>query len=136
MAAVRGRGLGDCAVWQRCKTSARHLTYEPFTITDEESCGVDPSRADGAVAGSSGAAGRARNGVHWLALAVILTTDMVGVGTLGLPADFARLGWLPAILTMLLFMGGGVYSGSVYQRLSLRVPNAVVFDEIGFAGER
>jgi hypothetical protein len=27
----------------------------------------------------------------------------------------------------------GVYSGSLYQRLSLRVPGAVVFDEIGRA---
>jgi hypothetical protein len=58
----------------------------------------------------------------------------VGIGTLGLPADFARLGWLPALAAMALFVAGGVYSGSVYQRLSIKVPNAVVFDEIGFAG--
>ncbi|KAI8474588.1 MAG: transmembrane amino acid transporter protein-domain-containing protein [Monoraphidium minutum] len=58
---------------------------------------------------------------------------MLGIGTLGLPADFARLGWLPALLTMALFIGGGVYSGSLYQRLAVRVPEAVVFDEIGAA---
>ncbi|KIZ00067.1 hypothetical protein MNEG_7895 [Monoraphidium neglectum] len=78
------------------------------------------------------ASGR-RAGAHWLAIAVVLTTDMLGVGTLGLPADFARLGWLPALLTMALFIGGGVYSGSIYQRLALRVPDAVVFDQIGSA---
>ncbi|GBF91241.1 hypothetical protein Rsub_03561 [Raphidocelis subcapitata] len=72
-----------------------------------------------------------RRGAHWLAIAVILTTDMVGIGTLGLPADFARLGWLPALACLALFIAGGVYSGSVYQRLALRVPRAVVFDEIG-----
>jgi hypothetical protein len=32
-------------------------------------------------------------------------------------------------------MGGGIYSGSLYQRLAARVPNAVVFDEIGAEGE-
>jgi hypothetical protein len=77
-----------------------------------------------------------RRGAHWLAIAAILTTDMVGIGTLGLPADFARLGWLPALACLALFVTGGVYSGSVYQRLSLAVPDAVVFDEIGSAGGR
>ena len=36
---------------------------------------------------------------------------MVGIGTLGLPADFARLGWLPALASIALFISGGVYSG-------------------------
>ena len=39
------------------------------------------------------------------------TAPQVGIGTLGLPADFARLGWLPALACMALFIGGGVYSG-------------------------
>jgi hypothetical protein len=53
--------------------------------------------------------------------------------TLSLPGDFARLGWLPALLIFAWFALMGVYSGTLYQRLSLRVPVAVVFDEIGRA---
>jgi amino acid permease len=52
---------------------------------------------------------------------------------LSLPGDFARLGWLPALLIFAWFSLMGVYSGTLYQRLSLRVPGAVVFDEIGRA---
>eukprot|EP00878_Enallax_costatus_P026336 GHUV01028263.1.p1 GENE.GHUV01028263.1~~GHUV01028263.1.p1 ORF type:complete len:174 (+),score=23.62 GHUV01028263.1:448-969(+) len=58
---------------------------------------------------------------------------MFGLGTLSLPADFARLGWIPALACLIWFAVADVYAGTVYQRLSLKVPAAVVFDEIGYA---
>ncbi|WIA35643.1 hypothetical protein OEZ86_004057 [Tetradesmus obliquus] len=62
-----------------------------------------------------------------------MLSDMFGLGTLSLPGDFARLGWLPALLIFAWFAAMCSYSGSLYQRLSLRVPGAVVFDQIGRA---
>jgi amino acid permease len=60
-----------------------------------------------------------------------MLSDMFGLGTLSLPGDFARLGWAPAVTATLLLAAGGIYTGSLYQRLSLRVPAAKVFDQIG-----
>lgn len=62
-----------------------------------------------------------------------MTSDMFGLGALSLPADFARLGWLPALGCLAWFTLTNVYSGLIYQRLTLKVPRAVVFDEIGAA---
>eukprot|EP00878_Enallax_costatus_P036698 GHUV01041237.1.p1 GENE.GHUV01041237.1~~GHUV01041237.1.p1 ORF type:complete len:123 (+),score=29.21 GHUV01041237.1:951-1319(+) len=62
-----------------------------------------------------------------------MMADMFGLGALSLPADFARLGWAPALSCMACFTLTNVYSGFIYQRLTLKVPRAVVFDEIGFA---
>eukprot|EP00878_Enallax_costatus_P016932 GHUV01017775.1.p1 GENE.GHUV01017775.1~~GHUV01017775.1.p1 ORF type:complete len:304 (+),score=81.44 GHUV01017775.1:1275-2186(+) len=70
---------------------------------------------------------------HWLLTTAILLSDMFGLGTLSLPADFARLGWIPALACLIWFAVADVYAGTVYQRLSLKVPAAVVFDEIGYA---
>lgn len=40
---------------------------------------------------------------------------MFGLGTLSLPADFARLGWLPGLICLLWFAAAGTYSGLLYQ---------------------
>eukprot|EP00879_Flechtneria_rotunda_P013662 GHRR01014272.1.p1 GENE.GHRR01014272.1~~GHRR01014272.1.p1 ORF type:complete len:335 (+),score=82.20 GHRR01014272.1:260-1264(+) len=69
----------------------------------------------------------------WLLTTAILLSDMFGLGTLSLPADFARLGWIPALLCFAWFALSSIYSGWLYQRLSLRVPRAMVFDEVGKA---
>lgn len=58
---------------------------------------------------------------------------MFGLGTLSLPGDFARLGWAPALTCLLLFALGDFYSGVLYQRLCVKLPRAVVFDQIGEA---
>lgn len=70
---------------------------------------------------------------HWLLTTALMMADMFGLGALSLPADFARLGWLPALSCMAWFTLTNVYSGLIYQRLSIRVPYAVVFDDIGAA---
>lgn len=70
---------------------------------------------------------------HWLLTTAIMLSDMFGLGTLSLPADFARLGWLPGLACLIWFAAADVYAGTIYQRLSLKVPGAVVFDEIGHA---
>lgn len=70
---------------------------------------------------------------HWLLTTAIMLSDMFGLGTLSLPSDFARLGWAPALACLGWFAVMSAYAGSLYQRLSLRVPGAVVFDEIGKA---
>jgi vesicular inhibitory amino acid transporter len=62
-----------------------------------------------------------------------MLADMFGLGTLSLPADYARLGWAPALAFTVLFALGDVYTGVIYQRLSLAVPRAKVFDQIGYA---
>lgn len=70
---------------------------------------------------------------HWLLTTAIMLSDMFGLGTLSLPADFARLGWIPALACLVWFAVADIYAGIIYQRLSLKVPTAVVFDEIGYA---
>lgn len=62
-----------------------------------------------------------------------MLSDMFGLGTLSLPADFARLGWIPALACLVWFAVADIYAGVIYQRLSLKVPTAIVFDEIGYA---
>eukprot|EP00775_Hariotina_reticulata_P008889 gene8889-9067_t len=59
--------------------------------------------------------------------------DMFGLGALSLPGDLARLGWLPGLSCLFFFAATDIYSGVVYQRLTMVCPNAMVFDEIGRA---
>jgi amino acid permease len=56
---------------------------------------------------------------------------MFGLGTLTLPADFVRLGWIPALALVILFAIGDIYSGLLYTRLLVALPDVVVFDQIG-----
>jgi hypothetical protein len=68
---------------------------------------------------------------HWLLTTCILLGDMFGLGSLTLPADFVRLGWIPALVLLILFGIGDIYSGLLYTRLLVALPDVVVFDQIG-----
>lgn len=81
----------------------------------------------------SSALSTSRPGTHWLLTTALMMSDMFGLGALSLPADFARLGWIPALSCMAWFTFTDLYAGLIYQRLTLKVPQAVVFDEIGVA---
>jgi hypothetical protein len=70
---------------------------------------------------------------HWILTTCILLGDMFGLGTLSLPADFARLGWVPALSFLLAFSMADLYSGSLYTRLCTHLPSAIMFDHIGEA---
>lgn len=48
----------------------------------------------------------------------ILLGDMFGLGTLTLPADFARLGWMVTVAMMVLCLAGVLYSGRVFTLLA------------------
>ena len=50
-----------------------------------------------------------------------LAVDMFGLGTLTLPADFARLGWILALVVMFVCFLGTLYSGRLFTMLSERV---------------
>ena len=50
-----------------------------------------------------------------------------------LPADYARLGWLPASATLVLLTLLTVYSAVLMQRLYRSVPGAVLYGDIGEA---
>lgn len=54
-----------------------------------------------------------------------------GLGTLSLPADFARLGWAAGIGALALCAAGTVYSGVLFARMAVMVPNAKLFDDFG-----
>lgn len=86
------------------------------------------ARAKQVAAGGSGG-----GTTHWALTTFILLGDMFGLGCLTLPADFVRLGWLPALACLAAFALIDLYSGLLYQRLMIRMPRAVVFDQIGEA---
>ena len=74
----------------------------------------------------------------WLVLLQVFTTfvllgDMFGLGTLTLPADFARLGWAVALPVIGLCALGMVYSGVLFGRLASHLPNSRAFDQLGSA---
>ena len=58
---------------------------------------------------------------------------MFGLGTLTLPANFARLGWAVAVPVILLCAAGMVYSGVMFGRLAKALPSSQAFDDIGSA---
>ena len=51
--------------------------------------------------------------------------DMLGLGSLTLPAVFARLGWAPALAVIAICVIGTLYSGRLFTLLALkaRVPD-------------
>lgn len=58
---------------------------------------------------------------------------MFGLGTLTLPADFARLGWAVALPVIALCALGMVYSGVLFGRLASHLPSSHAFDQLGVA---
>lgn len=59
--------------------------------------------------------------VSWPMMTFILLGDMFGLGTLTLPGDFARLGWVLAVAMMVLCLAGVLYSGRVFTLLAAQV---------------
>lgn len=57
----------------------------------------------------------------WPLSLALIAGDMFGLGTLTLPADFARLGWIPAIAIMLICLCGMLYSGRLFTLLATKV---------------
>jgi len=72
-------------------------------------------------------------GTHWVLTTFILLGDMFGLGTLTLPADFARLGWAVALPVIALCALGMVYSGVLFGRLASHLPSSHAFDQLGVA---
>ncbi|CAK0786030.1 hypothetical protein CVIRNUC_009243 [Coccomyxa viridis] len=79
-----------------------------------------------------------QNATSAAGVSVVLTTaimlgDMLGLGSLTLPSVFARLGWIPAILVVLLCGLGTVWAGRLFALLAVKVTRARVFDDFGGA---
>jgi hypothetical protein len=73
-------------------------------------------------AGNSGEEG---GGVSVLLTTFIMLGDMLGLGSLTLPAVFARLGWLPALAVIALCVVGTLYSGRLFTLLALKARDSV-----------
>ena len=69
----------------------------------------------------------------WAATVAALLSLSLGWGLWLMPADFARLGWLPAIGVTVFLAVSTTYSGFLISRLCRAVPNAVIFGDIGEA---
>ena len=72
-------------------------------------------------------------GTHWILTTFVLLGDMFGLGTLTLPADFARLGWAVALPVITVCALGMVYSGILFGRLATHLPASRAFDQLGAA---
>ncbi len=88
----------------------------------------DPSDRAGA-----GAGGGDDKRAPWAATVAALLSLSLGWGLWLMPADFARLGWLPAVGVTIFLAVSTMYSGFLISRLCRAVPNAVIFGDIGEA---
>lgn len=78
-----------------------------------------PEQGDEETGRTAKASGTGR--VSWPMMTFILLGDMFGLGTLTLPGDFARLGWVLAVAMMVLCLAGVLYSGRVFTLLAAQV---------------
>lgn len=69
----------------------------------------------------------------WQSSASVLVAEVIGVGVLGLPFVFLKLGWLTALVAMLLFGISNLYGGLLVHRLFLQNPTATKFSDLGLA---
>ena len=53
--------------------------------------------------------------------------DMLGLGSLTLPSVFARLGWIPALIVIVVCGLGTLYSGRLFALLATKVMQAQQF---------
>ncbi|CAL5228546.1 g11700 [Coccomyxa viridis] len=72
-------------------------------------------------------------GVSVMFTTFIMLGDMLGLGSLTLPSVFARLGWIPALIVVIVCGFGTMYSGRLFALLATKVSNARVFDDFGGA---
>ncbi|KAK9803254.1 hypothetical protein WJX73_010604 [Symbiochloris irregularis] len=107
-----------------------HDIRAPLLDPDAEAAEAREPVADSSVqladkASSSGGA--------WPLTTAIMVGEMLGVGSLAMPAAFARLGWVAA-LSVLVAMGAAVaFSGVMFSRLGTLLPGARSFDDLGAA---
>lgn len=118
---------------QKVLTALCHLLPTCPSVTSSTSAtevDADPeaARTKGSPSGEHG-----RLGTHWVLTTFILLGDMFGLGTLTLPADFARLGWAVAVPVILVCALGSVYSGVLFARLAKALPSSQNFDDLGYA---
>jgi len=83
-------------------------------------------------AGAGGGGGDDKR-APWAATVAALLSLSLGWGLWLMPADFARLGWLPAVGVTIFLAVSTTYSGFLISRLCRAVPNAVIFGDIGEA---
>ena len=72
-------------------------------------------------------------GTGWFQTCLITLTSLLGIGVLGLPYVFAKLGWGVATAVLGLCAVGCVYSGLLINRLYLKVGSPRVYADLGFA---
>ena len=58
----------------------------------------------------------AGRGAGWLLTSAVVLKASLGIGTLSLPAAFARLGWVPSLLLLAALAAAVSYSGYLYTR--------------------
>ena len=63
------------------------------------------------------AAPKAGSGLHWVGAASMITSIILGLGVLGLPLAFSRLGWMFGVVVVVVGAGGAVYSGLLIGRV-------------------
>jgi len=82
--------------------------------------------------------GPRRGGASVRAVVLTLLSLQLGWGLWLLPADFARLGWVPASIALVAVASLTAYSASLFPRLVAAAPGAVLFGDVGAAaaGER
>ncbi|GLI62001.1 hypothetical protein VaNZ11_004573 [Volvox africanus] len=90
---------------------------------------LDPRRSQG---GHSCKAAAGRQCTTWQTTAALLTLQL-GWGLWLIPCDFARLGWIPGLVTLFTLALSTAYSGTLFTRLYAAVPDAVLFGDIGAA---
>ncbi|KAG9397990.1 hypothetical protein AC1031_016406 [Aphanomyces cochlioides] len=67
----------------------------------------------------------------WIDSMFIVIANVVGIGVLGLAHAFAKLGWVWGVICLGGTLAGSLYSGLLMTRMKARVPNAVVFADLG-----
>ncbi|CAK4068038.1 unnamed protein product [Aphanomyces euteiches] len=67
----------------------------------------------------------------WIDSMFIVIANVVGIGVLGLAHAFAKLGWGWGVICLGGTLAGSLYSGLLMTRMKARVPNAVVFADLG-----
>ena len=99
---------------------SRSTKHPIYCWLDNQSAG-SPVPAHGDEEAGSTAKDLGTGRVSWPMMTFILLGDMFGLGTLTLPGDFARLGWVLAVAMMVLCLAGVLYSGRVFTLLAAQV---------------
>ncbi|GIL51251.1 hypothetical protein Vafri_7121, partial [Volvox africanus] len=136
MAAATPANLESYYAAHEDETLAKPLLGEGTPINEQVSPesaelghALDPRRSQG---GHSCKAAAGRRCSTWQTTAALLTLQL-GWGLWLIPCDFARLGWIPGLVTLFTLAVSTAYSGTLFTRLYSAVPEAVIFGDIGAA---